>query len=127
MKISASEHIYQALTSHAGIAKAVGKKVFPIATKSEVKFPFIVYEKESVDPIRDKMGVNAVNMDYSIYVLAESYSEAENIAEMVANRLDHYKARYDSFEVIAANVTDVPESYVNQTYIQQVRIKFTIK
>lgn len=127
MKISVAQHIYTALTSDAGIVKAVGKKIYPIAIKSEVKFPFIVYEKENVSPVYDKMGVAVVNMDYSIYVLAETYSESEEIAEMVVNRLDRKKARYDGYEVLNATVTDVPEDYVSQTYIQQVRMRFTVK
>ena len=100
-----------ALSTHAGITKAVGKNIFPIATKSEVKFPFIVYEKENVTTLYDKMGVAAVNMDYSIYVLAESYTESEQIAEMVVNCLNRRKAQYDGYEVINATVTDVPEDY----------------
>lgn len=127
MKISASEHIYTALSTHAGIIKAVGKKIFPIATKSEVKFPFIVYEKENVTTLYDKTGVAAVNMDYSIYVLAESYTESEQIAEMVVDCLNRRKAQYDGYEVINATVTDVPEDYINMTYVQQVRMRFTIK
>lgn len=127
MKISASEHIYTTLSSHAGIVKAVGKKIFPIATKSEVRFPFIVYEKEQVTPIYDKRSAVAVSIDYSIYVLSESYTEAEQIAEMVVNCLDKKTARYDGYEVANATVSDVPEDFVNMTYVQQIRMKFIIK
>ena len=127
MKISASEHIYQTLTSDVGIAKAVGRKIFPLATKSEVRFPFIVYEKENVAPIYDKLSTLGVNLDYSIYVLSDTYTEAEQIAEMVVNSLNRKKARYDGYEVVNAVVSDVPEDFVNQTFVQQVRIRFTIK
>ena len=127
MKISVSQHIYTTLSSDAGIVKAVGKKLYPIATKNEVKFPFIVYEKENVAPIYDKMSTLGVNLDYSIYVLSDTYTEAEQIAEMVVNSLNRKKARYDGYEVVNAVVSDVPEDFVNQTYVQQVRIRFTIK
>lgn len=127
MKISAAEHIYATLTNDAGIAKAVGKKIYPIVTKNEVKFPFIVYEKENVIPVYDKVTCLAVNLDYSIYILSESYSEAVEIAEMVVNCLDKKKAKYAGYEVVNAVVSDVPEDYISQTYVQQVRMRFTIK
>ncbi len=127
MKISAAEHIYATLTNDAGIAKAVGKKIYPIVTKNEVKFPFIVYEKENVIPVYDKVTCLAVNLDYSIYILSESYSEAVEIAEMVVNCLDKKKAKYAGYEVVNAVVSDVPEDYVSQTYVQQVRMRFTLK
>lgn len=127
MKISVSEHIYKVLSSDEGIIKAVGNKIFPIATKTEVTFPFIVYEKENYSPLYDKSGMTCVNIDESIYVLAETYSEAEHIAEMVVQALDRKRFSYEGYEVINAIVNDIPEDYINQTFVQQVRMRFTIR
>ena len=127
MRISISTHIYKTLTEDANIVKAVGKKIYPIATKSEVKFPLIVYERENVDVRYDKAGASTTNIDESIYILAESYTESLEIAEMVIAALDRKKASYVGFEVIDAVVNDVPESYISQTFVQQVRMRFTIK
>lgn len=127
MRISISTHIYKTLTEDANIVKAVGKKIYPIATKSEVKFPFIVYERENVDTRYDKAGASTTNIDESIYILAEGYTESLEIAEMVIAALDRKKASYVGFEVIDATVNDVPEFYISQTYVQQVRMRFTIK
>lgn len=127
MRISISNHIYKTLTNDADIVKAVGKKIYPIATKSEVKFPFIVYERENVDTRYDKAGASTTNIDESIYILAESYTESLQIAEMVISALDRKTASYNGFEVIDAIVNNVPESYISQTYVQQVRMRFTIK
>ena len=102
-------------------------KIYPIATKSEVKFPFIVYERENVTTYYDKMGAATNNIDVSIYVLAEEYTESEEIAEMVIKALDRKKAMYDSYEVIDATLMDVPETCISQTYVQQVKMKFIIK
>lgn len=127
MRISISTHIYKTLTEDANIVKAVGKKIYPIATKSEVKFPFIVYERENVDTRYDKAGASTTNIDESIYILAEGYTESLEIAEMVIAALDRKKASYVGFEVIDATLNDVPEFYISQTYVQQVRMRFTIK
>lgn len=127
MRISISNHIYKTLTDDADIVKAVGKKIYPIATKSEVKFPFIVYERENVDTRYDKAGASTTNIDESIYILAETYTQSLQIAEMVISALDRKTASYNGFEVIDAIVNDVPESYISQTFVQQVRMRFTIK
>lgn len=127
MRISISNHIYKTLTDDADIVKAVGKKIYPIATKSEVRFPFIVYERENVDTRYDKAGASTTNIDESIYILAETYTESLQIAEMVISALDRKTASYNGFEVIDAIVNDVPESYISQTFVQQVRMRFTIK
>ena len=58
MRLSISKHIYSALSQSADVNKAVGKKIFPIATKNEVEFPFIVYERDLVTPRYDKAGAS---------------------------------------------------------------------
>lgn len=127
MKRSVSEHIYKALTSSDAIVEKVGMNIYPIATKSEVKFPFIVYERENVVTRYDKSGPSSADIDESIYVLSESYSESEEIAQLVIDRLERQNAKYEDFEVIGAVVNDVPENYISQTYVQQIRMRFTIK
>ena len=47
MRLSISKHIHSALSGYAPIQEAIGKnKIFPIATKNEVKFPL---EKEKIN------------------------------------------------------------------------------
>ena len=127
MRISISKHIYNKLSSDPEIRKLVGKNIYPIATKSEVKFPFIVYEREAVSISYDKRSAVTSTIDVSIYVLSESYGESEQIAELAIAALDRVKAEYDSYDVIDATVIDVPESYISQTFVQQVRMRFIIQ
>lgn len=127
MRRSVSEHIYAALTSSDEIVKIVGDKIFPIASKTEVEFPFIVYERENVTTLYDKQDPASANIDESIYILSLSYSESEKLAQLVIDALERRKAKYDSFEVMGATVSDVPESFINDTYVQQVRMRFMIK
>ena len=127
MRISISKHIYKTLSETADIKKLIGNKIYPIATKTEVRFPFIVYERENVTTYYDKMSASSASIDVSIYVLAESYSESEHIAELVIKALERKKAIYEGYEVLDAVVNDVPESYISQTYVQQIRMRFIIK
>lgn len=127
MRISISKHIYKTLSETPDLKKLIGMKIYPIATKSEVKFPFVVYERENVTTYYNKQGPDTTNIDVSIYVLSDDYTESLDIAELIIKALDRKKAEYDGYDVIGAIVNDVPESYISQTFVQQIRMKFIIK
>ena len=127
MRISISKHIYKTLSESPELKKSIGMKIYPIATKSEVTFPFIVYERENVTTYYDKQRAVVTDVDVSIYVLSDDYTESVDIAEMVIRALDKKTAEYDNFEIIDATLSNVPESYVSQTFVQQVKMGFTIR
>ena len=127
MRLVVSKHIYSALTASAELNKAVGKKIYPIATKNEVPFPFIVYERDSVTPRYDKSGASVTDSVVNVYILSESYTQAIDIAEMVIEALERKDAIYDNFEVIGAVMQGASESYTANTFVQQVTFNFTTK
>lgn len=127
MRLVISKHIYSALSKSADIHKAVGKKIYPIATKNEVPFPFIVYERDSVTPRYDKSGASVTDSVVNVYILSESYTQAIDIAEMVIDALERKDAIYDNFEVIGAVMQGASESYTANTFVQQVTFNFTTK
>ena len=127
MRLVVSKHIYSALTASAELNKAVGKRIYPIATKNEVPFPFIVYERDSVTPRYDKSGASVTDSVVNVYVLAESYTESLDIAEMVIDALERKEAIYDKFEVIGSTMEGAIESYTANTFVQQITFSFMTK
>ena len=127
MRLVISKHIYSALSKSADIHKAVGKKIYPIATKNEVPFPFIVYERDSVTPRYDKSGASVTDSVVNVYILSESYTQAIDIAEMVIDALERKDAIYDNFEVIGAVMQGASESYTANTFVQQITFSFITK
>ena len=128
MRLNISKHIYAALAGSEEIQKVMGKnKVFPIATKNEVPFPFIVYERDSVTPRYDKSGASVTESAVNVYVLAESYTESIDIAEMVIRALERKDATYDDFAVIGATMQGASESYTSNTFVQQISFNFMTK
>lgn len=127
MRLCISKHIYSALVASADINKAVGNKIFPIATKNEVEFPFIVYERDSVSPRYDKSGASVTDAVVNVYILSESYTESIDIAEMVIDALERKEAIYDNFEVIGAVMQSASESYTANTFVQQITFSFMTK
>ena len=128
MRLSISKHIHSALSGYAPIQEAIGRnKIFPIATKNEVKFPFIVYERDAVTPRYDKSGESVTESSVNVYVLAESYGESLDIAEKVIKALERKEAVYDDFQVIGAIMMGASESYTANTFVQQVTFSFMTK
>lgn len=127
MRLVVSKHIYSALSASTELNMAVGKKIYPIATKNEVPFPFIVYERDSVTPRYDKSGASVTDSVVSIYVLSESYTQSLDIAEMVIKALERKEAIYESFEVIGATMLGANESYTANTFVQIISFNFTTK
>ena len=128
MRLSISKHIHAALSGSSEIQKAIGKnKIFPIATKNEVPFPFIVYERDSVTPRYDKSGASVTETSVNVYILSEGYTESLEIAEMVIRALERKDAVYKDFEVIGATMLGASESYTANTYVQQISFNFMTK
>lgn len=127
MRLSISKHIYSALMSSAVAESAVGNKIFPIATKNEVQFPFIVYERDNVTPRYDKSGESVTEASVNVYVLSENYTESLDIAEMVIEALERKYATYKDFEVIGAVMLGASENYTANTYVQQIAFSFMTK
>ena len=127
MRLVISKHIYSALSKSANIYEAVGNKIYPIATKNEVPFPFIVYERDSVTPRYDKSGASVTDSVVNVYVLSESYTQSIDIAELVIDALERNEAVYDNFQVIGAVMQGASESYTANTFVQQITFSFITK
>lgn len=127
MILNISHHIYQVLSSDASLALLIGGRIFPLATKNEVTFPFIVYQRDSVAVEYDKASRQYATIVATVYVLADSYTESVAIAEAVIDALEKKKAVYSGFSVEDCEVSSVAEGYENNTFVQQVSFEFFIK
>lgn len=128
MRLVISKHIHAALTGSEELTKAIGvNKVFPIATKNEVEFPFIVYQRQSVNPRYDKSGESITESAVNVYVLAESYTQSIEIAEMVVRALERVDAIYKDFKVIGATMLGADEDYTANTFVQTLSFNFMTK
>lgn len=127
MILNIAEHIYSTLVNDERVSALVGDKVFPIATQTETTFPFIVFERDAVSPRYDKEGISSVTINSVVYICSEQYTESISIAEAVSEALDRVKAEYDTFKVEDAIITGAFESYVNNTFVQQINLTFITK
>ena len=126
MILSISQHIYSVLTANTTVHGLVGDRIYPMGTKTDTDFPFIVYERNSVTPSYTKDGMAFARSYCSILCAGETFAEALNLANAVVSALDGVTAQYEGFDVTRAAASAADENYVQGAYIQEVEFSYTI-
>lgn len=126
MILSISEHIYKVLNATTALTEKVGDRIYPLGTKFEVAFPFVIYERDNVDIEYDKASRRTANVDVSIFAVAETYTDSLAIAEIISDALDKVEAHYDGFDVVDAHIYSASEDFVENSFVQRVNFRFQI-
>lgn len=125
MSLSIAEHINKVLSSSEDLTKIVGDRLYPVSVKDNIECPFIVYERESVVPNRTKDGAEGDTVTENVFIFAENYGQAVNIAEIVRAALDGSEGNYSNFTIDECDYTDAAETYEDGVYIQQLVFNIT--
>lgn len=125
MSLSIAEHINKTLSASGKLVSKIGNRLYPVSVKSEVDLPFIVYERESIQPKSSKDGMFGDNVTVNVYVFAEAYKDAVDIAEMVRDALDGSSGKYASFVVDECDFADAAESCDEGIYLEQLVFNIT--
>lgn len=126
MILSISEHIYKVLSTTSALVALVGDRIYPLGTKSEVSFPFLVYERDNVEVDYDKAARRTAIVDVSIYCVSDTYTQSLTLAEIVVNALDKVEASYAGFNVVDAHLAAASEDFVENTFVQRINFRFQI-
>lgn len=126
MILSISEHIYKVLAASSALTALVGDRIYPLGTKFEVTFPFVIYERDAVDVVYDKASRRTAYVDVSVYAAAETYTESLAIAEIISDELDKKEAEYTGFSVVDAHIASATEDFVENTFVQRINFRFQI-
>lgn len=125
MSLSIGVHISKRLTASPELQKLVGDRVFPISTKSETSFPFVIYKRGSLETNSTKDGYNLGDkVTAEIVVLDENYSSTVEIAEAIRAALERKKGEYDRFNVIGAKLISADEDFIEDTFVQRLTFLF---
>lgn len=127
MILSISSHIYSKLAASTALTALVGDRIFPLGTKNEVAFPFVVYERDTINVDYDKACRRIADVDVTVYAVAETYTKSLEIAEIVADLLDKSDGSYTGFDVVDAIITGASEGFIENSYVQQISFQFKIE
>lgn len=100
----------------------VGNKVFPLVANAGTTFPFIVYRRNGYRPYSNKDYTDEVAY-IELAVLSDNYIDGVQLADAVGNALNE-KETQTIDEILIENAS---EEFNNDTYIQKINLKITIK
>lgn len=125
MRLQTGKAINALLSANEEVKRMVGDRIYPLVSKVDCNFPFIVYQRMSVNTTYTKDGLIAEEQNYSITVLADTYSDSVELADAVRDALELERGTFAGQHIRNIKLTSVNESWVSDTYVQE--LNFTIE
>ena len=125
MRLQTGKAINALLSANEDVTRMVCDRIYPLVSKVDCEFPFIVYQRMSVVPSYTKDGLIAEEQNYNITVLADTYSESVELADAVRDALELERGTFAGQRIRNIKLTSVNESWVSDTYVQE--LNFTLE
>lgn len=124
MSLLIGAHVYKKLIGSPGLVKLVADKIYPLSTKINSSFPFVIYKRSSLSAEYTKDGREGDAVTVEIAVASDNYLNSVTIAEEVRKALENKRGRYDDFDVIDARLVSADEDFIEDTFIQHLVFSF---
>ena len=110
------------LLADKAVAGKLQDKVFPLVANAGTTFPFLVYKRSAYMPASNK-DYQSEMVDIEIAIATQRYDEGVDIADAVANCLNHKQT--DIIENI--EISNIYEDYQQDTFLQRINIQIELK
>lgn len=111
--MNTAKFIYDRLSASTAVTALVGQRMYPLVTLS-TDAPYIVYSRDSVDPLYDKGGLLHFDCRCSVNIVAETYDQSMTLADAVVGALTDAT----SASVQYCRLVSVVEDFQNDYYVQ---------
>lgn len=124
-----NQAIYYILSNDIGVTDMVATRIFALTAPETIKAPFIVFVRDSVEPIYTKSGREYDQSSVTILIFSKEYSNSIDILKAVRAALEWVKGTYNDVEIGDARVTGIDEGYDLEAdmYYQTLSMKFLNK
>lgn len=118
--IKLNKAIYTLLSGSTSLVALVGTNIFPVIIPENTVMPCLVYDRTfSVQYTKD-YNVGSIST-VNITILADSYSEAITIADLVDTRLCNYQGTVDDINIVSIRLVNGDENFQEDCFIQQLQ------
>lgn len=124
--ISAGQVLRAALLASEDV-RAITRRVYPIISDDEGKFPYIVYRRAGVDPTAVTKGRPVDVAVFDVWCYAEGYSQSVALAEAVREALDGKGYTAGDMTVRRFSLIDASEDVATSTGARVQILKITAK
>jgi len=123
--LNLGKYIYSQLTSSDELKELVGKKIYPLVADNDVKFPFIVYKRLSLESNGCKDGYYKDIAEFEINIITDRYAQGIEIANVVRGLLERQKSQYGEMEISDSELSFASEEY-NEGFVQTLQFRMNI-
>lgn len=122
--ISIGTYIDEKLGDSPELKMLIGKKFFPISTRMEIDFPFVVYQRIELSPeyTKDLLAGDTVNV--AIIVASDKYTKSIEIAEVIRTAFDGKRAK--KYGISGTRLVSANEDFTEGTFTQSLVFSFNI-
>ena len=123
--------VYNILINDATLEAIVGTKIYPIMAPQETEWPFIVIQKNSVEPTDIKGAVSTDDVqNFQVDCYARTEREVQTISARIRVLLDQYSGTVSSINVqniVFENETDGDFNYASEVFAKSQDYRARIK
>lgn len=109
--LSALRHVRSTLLGSAALAKIIDKKIYYVAAIMGVTKPYITCTRTAIVAQYTKDGWMQDDVIVAVDIVAESYEQAVEVAEIVREVLEDSAGNYNDFRVVECEMTRSSEGY----------------
>lgn len=124
--ISINKYICSLLKSNNELKQLVDTKNIVSLYINPTTFPFISIMRNGVYPTYSKEGLVEDNVSIQIDIISEDYEETITIAEKVRDILEYKHYIDNDVHIDSIHLTNVSESYLENSYVQTLDFTITI-
>ena len=117
--LSVNKHIYKLLNGDSELKRICSGGIYPLIADENVRFPFIVFSKTSLQPYYAKNVLCGDQAYLSIAVADTNYSNTVDIAERVRLLMELYRDESIAQITLESNTED----YTDDAYVQRLNFK----
>lgn len=121
------EALFEAMTSHPGVAAMAGKRVYPVRMPQAPQLPAVTYRQTGGAREHSHDGASGLaDADFEVVAWASTYDAATDLAAEVRKSLDGLKALVKAVDVQAVFIEGEADDYDDDVQAYSVRLEFSV-
>lgn len=125
--ILVGKYIRQILCNNAELQALMSTdKIFPLIANADTTFPFIVYLRTNLTPLYTKDFLSDNDVNLTIIVVSDKYTESLDIANAVRHSLEGYRYKDNTLQIHPIKLNSITEETLEDAYIQRMSFSFSV-
>jgi hypothetical protein len=108
------------------IGSLVNNRCYPLIAENGTTYPFIIYQRDSLDSMFCKDGVYEDEVNVSVRVVTDTYNEGIDLAQSVREAMTFNNYTIEDGGTYTSLMVQADEEFNNDAYIQTLIFRITI-